>query len=113
MVIPDVTNPFFPEVVRGAEDIAYRHSYRVVLCNADNDPGKEASYFVELAIGSEARLGRDHWCCCRCAHRTSGQTTSDDGLCTLLGRSVLTGSVWGNATYAVRTAQDPSPMANA
>src|SRR5437763_1795830 len=48
MIIPDITNPFFPEVVRGAEDVAYRHSYRVVLCNADNDPAKEASYFVDL-----------------------------------------------------------------
>lgn len=48
MIIPDVTNPFFPEVVRGAEDVAFRHSYRVVLCNADNEPAKEASYFVDL-----------------------------------------------------------------
>src|SRR6266699_2584726 len=37
MIIPDVTNPFFPGVVRGAEDIAFRNSYRLVLCNTDND----------------------------------------------------------------------------
>jgi len=48
MIIPDVTNPFFPEVVRGAEDVAFKHSYRVVLCNADNNPAKEASYLVDL-----------------------------------------------------------------
>jgi LacI family transcriptional regulator len=48
MIIPDVTNPFFPGVVRGAEDVAYKHSYRVILCNADNDPEKEASYIREL-----------------------------------------------------------------
>jgi DNA-binding LacI/PurR family transcriptional regulator len=48
MIIPDVTNPFFPEVVRGAEDVAFKHSYRVVLCNADNNPAKEASYLADL-----------------------------------------------------------------
>jgi DNA-binding LacI/PurR family transcriptional regulator len=48
MVIPDITNPFFPGVVRGVEDVAYKRSFRVILCNADNDPGKEASYVREL-----------------------------------------------------------------
>jgi DNA-binding LacI/PurR family transcriptional regulator len=48
MIIPDVTNPFFPAVVRGAEDVAYKRSYRVVLCNTDNDPHKEISYLNEL-----------------------------------------------------------------
>src|SRR6266566_6849489 len=48
MIIPDITNPFFPSVVRGAEDVAFKHSYRVVLCNTDNDPAKESLYFGEL-----------------------------------------------------------------
>ncbi len=48
MVIPDITNPFFPGVVRGVEDVAYKRSFRVILCNADNDPAKEASYVREL-----------------------------------------------------------------
>jgi DNA-binding LacI/PurR family transcriptional regulator len=48
MVIPDITNPFFPSVVRGVEDVAYKRSFRVILCNADNDPAKEASYVSEL-----------------------------------------------------------------
>jgi DNA-binding LacI/PurR family transcriptional regulator len=48
MVIPDITNPFFPAVVRGVEDVAYKRSFRVILCNADNDPSKEASYVREL-----------------------------------------------------------------
>jgi LacI family transcriptional regulator len=48
MVIPDITNPFFPAVVRGVEDVAYKCSYRVVLCNTDNDPAKEQSYLDEL-----------------------------------------------------------------
>ncbi|HXW91691.1 MAG TPA: LacI family DNA-binding transcriptional regulator [Terriglobales bacterium] len=48
MVIPDITNPFFPGVVRGVEDVAYKRSFRVILCNADNDSFKEASYVREL-----------------------------------------------------------------
>jgi LacI family transcriptional regulator len=48
MIIPDITNPFFPGVVRGAEDIAYKHGHRLVLCNTDNDPGKEISYLNDL-----------------------------------------------------------------
>ena len=37
MIIPDITNPFFPALVRAAEDVAYAHLYRLVLCNSDND----------------------------------------------------------------------------
>lgn len=48
MIIPDITNPFFPELVRAAEDVAYANGYRLVLCNSDNDPKKEASYLTEL-----------------------------------------------------------------
>lgn len=48
MIIPDVTNPFFPAVVRGVEDISFRNSLRLVLCNTDNDPQKETFYLNEL-----------------------------------------------------------------
>jgi DNA-binding LacI/PurR family transcriptional regulator len=49
MIIPDVTNPFFPAVVRGVEDVAYKSAFRIVLCNTDNDPRKETSYLNELS----------------------------------------------------------------
>jgi len=48
MVIPDVTNPFFPAVVRGAEDIAFANGYRLMLCNTDNDHSKEIAHLNEL-----------------------------------------------------------------
>jgi DNA-binding LacI/PurR family transcriptional regulator len=48
MIIPDVTNPFFPAVVRGAEDIAFTNGYRLVLCNTDNDHAKEIVHLKEL-----------------------------------------------------------------
>jgi LacI family transcriptional regulator len=48
MIVPDITNPFFPSIVRGAEDVAFQNSYRLVLCNSDNDSNKESSYLREL-----------------------------------------------------------------
>src|SRR5260370_30622242 len=48
MVIPDITNPFFPAVVRGAEDVAFSNGYRLILCNTDNDHSKEIIHLNEL-----------------------------------------------------------------
>lgn len=48
MIVPDITNPFFPSVVRGAEDVAFQNGYRLVLCNSDDDFEKEAAYMREL-----------------------------------------------------------------
>jgi len=48
MLIPDIGNPFFPGIVRGAEDIAYKHGYRLALCNTDDDADKEISYLNDL-----------------------------------------------------------------
>jgi DNA-binding LacI/PurR family transcriptional regulator len=48
MIIPDITNPFFPSVVRGVEDVAFKSSYRLLLCNADNDVTKEMAYLNDL-----------------------------------------------------------------
>ncbi len=44
LVISDIQNPFFTSVVRGIEDVAYKHGYSVVLCNTDEDPNKERLY---------------------------------------------------------------------
>src|SRR6266705_4357509 len=35
LVVLDVTNPFFTEVARGAEDAANQAGYVVILCNSD------------------------------------------------------------------------------
>ncbi|HED24379.1 MAG TPA: LacI family transcriptional regulator, partial [Firmicutes bacterium] len=46
LVIPDITNPFFPEVARGIEEAAARADYAVFLCNTNWDGGKELSYLA-------------------------------------------------------------------
>ncbi|MBE3577977.1 MAG: LacI family DNA-binding transcriptional regulator [Limnochordales bacterium] len=35
VVIPDISNPFFPDVVRAVEDVAAQHGYSVLLSNTD------------------------------------------------------------------------------
>lgn len=48
LVIPDIANPFFPEIARGVEDVANRYGYHVILCNSDNDTHKEVDYIGML-----------------------------------------------------------------
>jgi LacI family transcriptional regulator len=44
MIVPDIVNPFWPEVVRGAEDRAHEAGYTLLLANTDDDPTKEEIY---------------------------------------------------------------------
>jgi LacI family transcriptional regulator len=41
MVVTDIANPFFPMVVRGAEDAAQKRGYNLLLCNSDDVVEKE------------------------------------------------------------------------
>ncbi|NNC39785.1 MAG: LacI family DNA-binding transcriptional regulator [Acidimicrobiia bacterium] len=43
MLLPDLTNPLFPPIVRGVEDALGAADYTVILGNTDNDADKEAS----------------------------------------------------------------------
>ena len=44
IILPDSTNPYFAEVVRGIEDSSFSQGYSVILCNSDNDLEKERLY---------------------------------------------------------------------
>jgi LacI family transcriptional regulator len=41
MLLPDLTNPLFPPIVRGIEDGLGRSDYTLILANTDNDADKE------------------------------------------------------------------------
>ncbi|TDX51573.1 LacI family DNA-binding transcriptional regulator [Orenia marismortui] len=41
LIIPDISNPFFPEVAKGVEDRARELNYSVIFCNTDNDKERE------------------------------------------------------------------------
>lgn len=48
IVIPDISNQFYPEIVRGAEDVANIYDYNIMLCNTDLDFEKEMEYLRVL-----------------------------------------------------------------
>jgi LacI family transcriptional regulator len=48
LVVPDISNPYYPPLVRGVEDAASSRGYRVVLCNTDRDPAKISGYLDTL-----------------------------------------------------------------
>ena len=43
LVVSDIRNPFFTEVSRAVEDVAFSHQLSVILCNTDEDPEREAA----------------------------------------------------------------------
>ncbi len=49
VLISDIENPHFTQMVRAVEDAAYRRGYRVLLCNTDETAEKQASYLEVLA----------------------------------------------------------------
>lgn len=48
ILIPDISSQFYPEIVRGAEDVANIYDYNVILCNSDFDVEKEKEYLRVL-----------------------------------------------------------------
>lgn len=49
MIVTDIANPFFPQIVRAAEDTAQTAGYTILLCNSDDKQEKEARY-LELLL---------------------------------------------------------------
>jgi LacI family transcriptional regulator len=56
MVVPDITNPFFPPAVRGAEDVLDRAGYSLLLSSTDNDPGKARRQVAAMLEGQVGGL---------------------------------------------------------
>jgi len=48
MLVPDITNPFFPPIVRGADDCLAEAGYTLVLGNTDNDEAKERRHITGM-----------------------------------------------------------------
>ena len=66
LIVPDIANPFFPEIARGVEDVAADEGYGVVLCNTVERAEREEAALQLLAdkrvdgiIVCSARLGAD------------------------------------------------------
>lgn len=48
LIVPDVANPFFSDVVRGVEHVAYAQGYHVFLCNTGENPERELAVLQSL-----------------------------------------------------------------
>jgi LacI family transcriptional regulator len=48
LILPDITNPFYPEIARGVEERASLAGYNTFLCNTNYDLSKEKSYLLNL-----------------------------------------------------------------
>lgn len=48
LLLPDITNPFFPEVAWGVEDEVSKRGYNVFLCNTSWDLSREETYLKLL-----------------------------------------------------------------
>lgn len=53
MILPDITNPFFPEVFWGAENVAREKRYTFFLCDTAGEHSRESEY---LSILREKRV---------------------------------------------------------
>ena len=75
LIVPDIANPFFAQVVRGASEYAYAAGLSVFLCNTDEHPGREETILrmlrahrVEGLVLISSRLDKDalegviEWC---------------------------------------------------
>jgi DNA-binding LacI/PurR family transcriptional regulator len=48
VLIPDIQNPFYVDVLRGIEEIAYNRDYAIIMCNFGQDEKKEKLYLEIL-----------------------------------------------------------------
>lgn len=49
LVITDIQNPFYPELVSGIENEAQSRGYSLILCNSQEDSDRESAYLDYLA----------------------------------------------------------------
>ncbi len=67
VVIPDITNPFFAELVKGVEEVVREKNYNMILCNTTHNMEKELSYlnmlkdkYVDGIIFMTAKVSPEH-----------------------------------------------------
>lgn len=41
IIVPDITNEFFPAIIQGVDDESHRSGYNIILCTTNNDSARE------------------------------------------------------------------------
>lgn len=52
LIVPDISHPFFGQITKHIESYAYKHGYKLMLCNSLLDKKKEKEY-IELLRASQ------------------------------------------------------------
>ena len=47
LIVSDITNPFFPEVIKGFEDVAAEQGFDILISSTDYDAGKMAGRGID------------------------------------------------------------------
>lgn len=53
LIVSDVANPFFGELAGAIERQAAQEGYSVILCNSDEDAGRQDDYLLNMLAGSQ------------------------------------------------------------
>ena len=59
LLVSDISNPFFPELVKSIEDAAFERGYNVILVNTNYDAKRAADYvrrLIELNVAGVALM---------------------------------------------------------
>ncbi|MGD8969252.1 MAG: LacI family DNA-binding transcriptional regulator [Anaerolineae bacterium] len=56
LIVSDIRNPFFTDVSRAVEDTVHKQRYALFLCNADENPDKEALYLDQMQAQNVAGI---------------------------------------------------------
>ena len=56
VIVPDIANPFYGEVVRGIDAVAQAAGADVLLCNANSDVERERQYLIRFARSDVAGI---------------------------------------------------------
>jgi LacI family transcriptional regulator len=50
LIVSDITNPFFPELIKGFEDIAIEHDYEILVSSTNYDSARMAICVRRLLV---------------------------------------------------------------
>jgi LacI family transcriptional regulator len=85
LIVPDITNPFYPMVARGVQDAMTESGYQVVVCSTDADPTREAAFLNDMMARSVDGLIVDLF---RTSPEAVGQLVNADVPIVILGPMV-------------------------
>lgn len=68
LIFPNISNIFYSELIEYLEIELFKHGYKTIICNSENDPAKEREYIemleanqVDGIISSSHNLGIDDY----------------------------------------------------